>query len=72
VKTSQDTPAVAPATNSELTEADLQGHGLFKRLQGLFDDLRPCAEHRNRLLHFDEYAMALLFYFFNPVSFEFS
>ena len=66
METSQDTPAAAPAASSGLTEADLQGYGLFKRLQGLFDALRSCAEHRNRLLHFDEYAMALLFYFFNP------
>ena len=45
---------------------DLQGFKFFKRLRGLLDALRPCAAHRNRLLHFDEYAAALLFYFFNP------
>jgi len=49
-----------------LTEADLQGFRFFKRLKGLLDVLRPCAAHRNRQLHYDEYAMSLLFYFFNP------
>jgi hypothetical protein len=55
-----------PPSTGELTEADLQGFRFFKRLQGLLDALRPCAAHRNRRLHYDEYAMAVLFYFFNP------
>ncbi len=45
---------------------DLQGFKFFKRLRGLLEALHPCAAHRNRLLHFDEYAAAVLFYFFNP------
>lgn len=55
-----------PSTPDELTESDLQGFRFFKRFKGLLDVLRPCAAHRNRLLHYDEYAMAVLFYFFNP------
>ena len=49
-----------------MTERDLQGFRFFKRFKGLLDVLRPCAAHRNRQLHYDEYAMAVLFYFFNP------
>ncbi len=45
---------------------DLQGFKFFKRLRGLLDSLRGCAAHRNRKLFYDEYAMALLFYFLNP------
>ena len=45
---------------------DLQGFKFFKRLRGLFDSLHDCATHRNRKLFYDEYAAALLFYFFNP------
>lgn len=49
-----------------MAESDLQGFRFFKRLRGLLDALRPCAAHPNRQLHYDEYAMAVLFYFFNP------
>ena len=49
-----------------LREEDLQGFKFFRRIRGLLDGLHDCAPHRNRLLHFDEYAAALLFYFFNP------
>jgi hypothetical protein len=45
---------------------DLQGFKFFKRLRSLLDVLRSCAPHPNRLLHYDEYAAAVLFYFFNP------
>ena len=45
---------------------DLQGFKFFKRLRSLLDALRSCAPHPNRLLHYDEYAAAVLFYFFNP------
>jgi hypothetical protein len=55
-----------PAPTEELAESDLQGFRFFRRFKGLLDVLRPCAAHRNRLLHYDEYAMAVLFYFFNP------
>ena len=49
-----------------LAVEDLQGFKFFKRLRGLFDSLHDCAAHRNRKLFYDEYAAALLFYFFNP------
>jgi len=55
-----------PKPKDPLTEADLQGFKFFKRIRGLLDSLRSYAAHPNRLLHFDEYAMAVLFYFFNP------
>ena len=55
-----------PSPTDQLAESDLQGFRFFKRFKGLFDLLRPCAAHRNRQLHYDEYAMAVLFYFFNP------
>lgn len=45
---------------------DLQGFKFFKRLRSLLDVLRSSAPHPNRLLHYDEYAAAVLFYFFNP------
>ena len=56
----------SPPTTPELREEHLQGFKFFKRLHGLFDVLRSCAPHPNRRLHFDEYAMSVLFYFFNP------
>jgi hypothetical protein len=49
-----------------LREADLQGYKFFTRIRGLLDALHGCAAHRNRLLHYDEYAALVLFYFFNP------
>lgn len=52
--------------NEPLSVDDLQGFKFFKRLRGLFDSLHECASHRNRKLFYDEYAAALLFYFFNP------
>jgi hypothetical protein len=55
-----------PSPTEELTESDLPGFRFFKRFKGLLDLLRPCAAHRNRLLPCDEYAVAVLFYFFNP------
>jgi len=45
---------------------DLQGFKFFKRLKGLLDVLHGSAPHSNRLLHYDEYAAAVLFYFSNP------
>jgi len=56
-----------PKPKEPLTEADLQGFKFFKRLRGLLDSLHSCADHPNRRLHFDGYAMGVLFYFFNPV-----
>jgi hypothetical protein len=45
---------------------DLQGFKGFERMRGLFTTLHDCAAHPNRKLFFDEYATAVLFYFFNP------
>jgi len=55
-----------PPPTPELREEHLQAYKFFERLHGLFDALRPCARHFNRKLHFDEYALGVLFYFFNP------
>jgi len=55
-----------PTPTPQLREEDLQAYKFFERLHGLFDALRPCASHPNRKLHFDEYALGVLFYFFNP------
>jgi hypothetical protein len=66
VETISANPEARPAPAEDLTESDLQGFRFFKRFKGLLDLLRPCAAHRNRQLHYDEYAMAVLFYFFNP------
>jgi hypothetical protein len=49
-----------------LAVEELQGFKFFERLRGLFDSLHDCAAHRNRKLFYDEYALGLLFYFFNP------
>ena len=45
---------------------DLQGFKFFERMKGLFSTLHGCAAHPNRKLFFDEYVLAVLFYFFNP------
>ena len=66
METIPSNPDYHPPDAKELTEGDLQGFRFFKRFKGLLDVLRPCAAHPNRLLHYDEYAMAVLFYFFNP------
>ena len=55
-----------PPPTPKLREEHLQAYKFFERLHGLFDALRPCAPHFNRKLHFDEYALGVLFYFFNP------
>ena len=62
VRRQEDNPPPTP----QLREDHLQAYKFFERLQGLFDALRPCAPHFNRKLHFDEYALGVLFYFFNP------
>jgi hypothetical protein len=49
-----------------LEVTDLQGFKFFERMRGLFTTLHGCAAHPNRKLFFDEYALAVLFYFFNP------
>ena len=45
---------------------DLQGFKFFQRMKGPFGTLHGCAAHPNRKLFFDEYVLAVLFYFFNP------
>jgi hypothetical protein len=55
-----------PKPKVPLAVEDLQGFKFFKRLRGLLDSLHDSAAHRNRKLFYDEYAMALLLYFFNP------
>jgi len=66
------TPEPTPRTRrgrkpkDAISVEELQGFKFFKRLRGLFDSLHGCAAHRNRKLFYDEYAMALLFYFLNP------
>ena len=55
-----------PPPTPQLREKHLQAYKFFERLHDLFDALRPCAAHFNRKLHFDEYALSVLFYFFNP------
>ena len=57
----------AAKSPEELTEADVTGLRLLKPVRKLFAALRDCAAHPNRRLHFDEYAMGLVLYFFNPV-----
>jgi hypothetical protein len=43
----------------------LQGFRCLKGVRGLLGRLHDHADHPNRLLHYDEYATLLLFYFFN-------
>jgi hypothetical protein len=50
----------------ELELEDLQAFKFSERIKGLFSTLHGCAAHPNRQLFFDEYATAVLFYFFNP------
>lgn len=52
--------------SAPLEVSDLQGFKFFQRMDGLLNALHASAPHRNRLLHFDAYAKAVLFYFFNP------
>jgi hypothetical protein len=53
-----------PSPALEVT--DLKGFKFFERVKGLFSTLHGCAAHPNRKLFFDEYATAVLFYFYNP------
>jgi len=55
-----------PPSDGPLREEDLRGYKFFHKIRVLLERLRPCAEHPNRLLHYDEYATLVLFYFFNP------
>jgi len=54
-------------TPEELTEDDVLGLRMLKPIRKLLTPLRGSADHFNRKLHFDEYAAALILYFFNPV-----
>lgn len=55
----------------EVREQDLQGLKYFGVLQPLLEHLRDHATARdragNRQLHFDQYALLILLYFFNPI-----
>lgn len=54
-----------------LLPEQLQGYKYFRLLRPLLEHLHPYACERdragNRLLHYDQYAALLLFYFFNPI-----
>jgi len=56
-----------PVPPSELVEGDVTGLRLLRRARKLLRCLRGCADHPNRKLHFDDYVLGLLLYFFNPV-----
>ena len=63
----RETPAKRGRPPSPALELkDLQGFKFFQRMKGLFGTLHGCAAHPNRKLFFDEYVLAVLFYFFNP------
>ena len=51
--------------SSKLAPTDLHGFKFLKRMRRLMAALGPCAAHRNRLLHYDEYATMVLMYFFS-------
>jgi len=54
------------SSSSKLVATDLHGFKFLKRMRRMMAALRPCAAHRNRLLHYDEYATMVLLYFFSP------
>lgn len=60
------TVPAAPVQDGPIREEDIQGYRFFRKIRTLLEHLRPCAQHPNRLLHYDEYAALLLLYFFNP------
>jgi hypothetical protein len=55
--------ASAPKTRPDIQV--LQGFRCLRGVRGLVARLHEHCDHRNRLLHYDEYAVLLLFYFFN-------
>ena len=54
------------SSSSKVVPSDLHGFKFLKRMRRMMAALRPCATHRNRLLHYDEYATMVLLYFFSP------
>jgi hypothetical protein len=52
---------------SPIPESVLRGFKYFKVLTPILEKLRPIKAHHNRTLHYDQYIMLLLFYFFNPI-----
>ena len=50
-----------------VSEDELVGFKFFKRVHDLLTALREDSGHHNRKLHYDEYALALIFYFLNPL-----
>jgi hypothetical protein len=57
--------AGVPVSNSGPDIRVLQGFRCLRDVRGLLARLHDHRDHRNRLLHYDEYAVLLLFYFFN-------
>ena len=55
------------AARVEITEKDITGLKFFDQLERLHDDGCVRDTAGNRTLHFDQYAMLLLLYFFNPI-----
>jgi hypothetical protein len=60
-----------PTENGKLTEKDITGLKYFDRiaplLQRLHDDACDRDTAGNRTLHYDQYCMLMLLYFFNPI-----
>jgi len=60
-----------PAENAKLTEKDITGLKYFDQiaplLQRLHDDACDRDTAGNRTLHYDQYCMLMLLYFFNPI-----
>lgn len=51
----------------DIKEDDLQGFKYASALFGMMEEFHTIADHRNRELHYDEYIVLMLLYFFNPV-----
>jgi hypothetical protein len=51
----------------DVKEEDLQGFKYASALFGMLSEFHTIADHRNRELHYDEYIVLILLYFFNPV-----
>ncbi|MEZ6035439.1 MAG: IS4 family transposase [Planctomycetaceae bacterium] len=58
-------------TNARLTEKDITGLKYFEQIASLLKRLHDDASDRdtacNRILHYDQYCMLMLLYFFNPI-----
>ncbi|MCP4989816.1 MAG: transposase, partial [Colwellia sp.] len=50
-----------------IPESAIGGFKYFKSLLPLLQKLRPLYAHHNRDLHYDQYILLLLLYFFNPI-----